>query len=195
MMLPWMSPHAVVLSAFEETFLPREGSAWYCVCDAAVSPHLAAALRGGEGGALCLFSPQATLRLAEVAPWVAPLPRHGDAQRILGHVWGSGAVWVLRSSLDLSELRAHLRALMRPKEEPLQLLRIYDPRILGALLKSSTSAELGQIFEGLNEIGLEGSEPLEWERHSFDGAALITHRSPARWLRPRDTPERLAFAE
>ena len=28
-----------------------------------------------------------------------------------------------------------------------------------------------------------------------DGAALITHRSPARWLRPRDTPERLAFAE
>lgn len=193
MLLPWMSPHALVVQAFLERFSAQSDSDWLCVYDAAASPHLAEAIVGDGVDPMCLFSAKAHLRLARVAPYIVPLPRSGEAVRILGHVWGSGAAFFLRTRLDCGAVRAHLREHMRPSAEPLTLLRLYDPRVLRALLRVSTSEDTAQLLAGIEELYMEADSPGLSLSYTLRDGCFVSKEVETTWIRQRESPERLLF--
>ncbi len=105
-------------------------------------------------------------QLGSVAPYLVELPPGEDLLRILvEESWGdSWGVFLRCSSVDLRELRRHLRRFLRVRDEAGKTLifRWYDPRVLRAFLPACTADEARQLFGPVEAFMIEG-----WEGEAF----------------------------
>jgi hypothetical protein len=133
-------------------------SVW-AVLDAARSPAVYAALIESRLEFRCLYEGPIPRELERVAPQLVELlPNHRLARRLLGPAWG-GAWGVLLRIEDPSNLRHHLRKLLKVKTEDGRtlLFRWYDPRVLRVYAPTCTAREWQQFNGPVAGWMLEGA--------------------------------------
>ncbi|MGH7246505.1 MAG: DUF4123 domain-containing protein, partial [Pseudomonadota bacterium] len=141
--------------------LRREPDPLFAVVDAARDRGLQAMLESSAGLAHPLWRPGQT-GIEEWAPCLVSLP---GTSRLLENLIGAG--WArqwgvyLTSAASAGEIAAHLARFLRPRTEDGEAfhLRFHDPRILRALLATSTPLEAAQFFGPVRCYLLEGPDP------------------------------------
>jgi len=162
-----------------QTLLQPESEGLYALLDAARDPRVLTLLGDTHLPFRSLYDGAMGEQLGTVAPYLVSLHKGDDfLQLLLDEAWGdSWGVFLRCPSVDLRELRRHLRRFLRVRDESGKtlLFRWYDPRVLRAFLPACTAEEAAQFFGPITAWTMEG-----WEGESLvriardpDGAVRV----------------------
>ena len=175
----------------------------HAVVDAARDPRLIGLLDTTGLERCCLFAGPLSPALRAAAPHLvhlAPDARFTRAFLQLG--WGRswGVLTVAPPDVTLQQLRKHLRALLRVRDESGRslLFRFYDPRVLRAYLPSCTATESLQVFGPVHRFVCESGASDDGGIQVFERDGLAQHRLAPPHEQPRrqtqTQPQPLAMA-
>jgi hypothetical protein len=133
------------------------------VLDGALNPELRGRL-GADASVRfdCLMGDYLEPDLAEVAPYAVELRRGSPFTRwVLAGMWGRHWGIVARSVDGFADAARRFRSLFIAYDADHQPMyfRFYDPRALRAVAPACTPEQVAEIFHGLREIWLEGTQP------------------------------------
>ncbi len=126
------------------------GGPLFMVVDAARDPAILPALAALEPRVeiSCLWQGEAAVNLADVAPYLLPVPSGGEADGFVAAAWGGA--WGIFAVTDapIAQLRRHLRrfALVRIPGGEVLNFRLYDPRVLRDFLPACDAAQRSLLF-------------------------------------------------
>jgi hypothetical protein len=140
----------------------------FALLDAARDEQIYRALRNADCEWLCLYSGDAAVTMAAVAPYLVELqPYARFTWWLLEKGWGNSWGVFLHASLALDRLQAHFRRLImaRLPDGEMVYFRFYDPRVLRAYLPTCTPKELKAVFGPVERFIIEGEDdaPLLFE--------------------------------
>ncbi len=121
----------------------------HAVVDSSLDPAILQLLLRSKAEYHWLFRADGTARLAHFVPYLVPLPSDSPLLELLVTTgWGKNWGIFLTSTAAPEELLAFVRGLLATHlpDGRAALLRFYDPRVLGALLMSSTCVQQRQLF-------------------------------------------------
>ena len=123
----------------------------------------------------CLFHGRLDPEVAELAPYLLEVPRHGPWCDWLLSGWG--VYLQAPETMDLASVRRHLRKLAiayGPAGESL-LFRWYDPRVLRLALPELEAKQLQALFGPLHSFLFEAAAPEHGlELELADGALVMS---------------------
>lgn len=131
----------------------------WAVLDCARDPKIYLALLESRLEFRCLYSGRLPQALERAAPHLVELlPSNRLVHRWLDEAWGQSWGVFLKIG-DPSNLRHHLRKLLRVRSErgDYMLMRWYDPRVLGLLLRSFDAQQLRSMFGEIHAFAAEAA--------------------------------------
>lgn len=145
----------------------------YWLLDGARDPAISKLVREGELSYRCLYHGRLTPRLEAAAPYLVHLVRGvAPTMELLGRGWGNawGILIVAPASLDILQLRLHLKKFLRVQSEDGKLLmfRFYDPRVLSVFLPTCTAEQFTQLLGPLKSLIVESSQDSQWRVFDLD---------------------------
>lgn len=153
-------------------------SVW-AVLDCARDERIYPALRMSGLDYRCLYSGRLSPALEQAAPYLVELaPTYTFASRLIDMGWGRSWGLFLRIA-DPSNLRPHLRSLLRVRDESGRVLifRYYDPRVLRTYLPTCQRDELQAVFGPISSFMMEGAGGDGVIEFAFDGQQLRERRT------------------
>jgi hypothetical protein len=142
----------------------------YAILDGARSEAVFPLVENARLPSACLYEGELPPVLRRAAPYLVALEREAPfVMDLIAHSWRHSWGVFCECALELPELRAHLRSLLRVNDtagHPL-LFRYYDPRVLRAYLPTCTADEARQVFGPVSRYLTEGEDPrvlLEFAR-------------------------------
>lgn len=129
----------------------------------------------------CLYSGDLPWQLQMAAPYLVQLDREDRfTNYLLDNGWGNSWGVFLRSETSMKNLRRHLRAFLRVRDQSGQYLifRYYDPRVLRIYLPTCTKEELRTVFGPIAQFITEDDDPGAALEFDFDGTAMSQRRLP-----------------
>lgn len=145
------------------------------VVDTARVEGLAARLVDLGARARCLYQGKSEEELADVAPYLVPVPPDSDASTLVfEELWGRSAAIHAVTDLSLTDLRSHLRKFLMVVTEDGKTLyfRFYDPRVLRVFLPTCTPEQLAEFFGPVSAYYCEDEDPGRALKFSLAGGAL-----------------------
>jgi hypothetical protein len=165
----------VGFSARQKTILSAlygDGQPVFAVLDAAREDRLPAFLQAYGVEHVSLYEGESGDELKDVAPYVALLPKGSQLwQSLMNEGWGKSWGIYFNSDAELSEVRDHLRRLLKVKDEDGRLFyfRFYDPRVLRVFIPTCTPKEKKDFFGPISRFIVEGEDldnPLQYRGKS-----------------------------
>jgi hypothetical protein len=172
------SPHRDrVIEALWSPPSPAGTSVW-AILDCARDDRIYSLLRNSGLDYRCLYGGRLPPEVEAAAPHLLELaPTYTFTPKLIDMGWGRSWGVFVRIE-DPSNLRHHLRSLLRVKDESgrVLLFRYYDPRVLRVYLRTCLPDELRRVFGPISSYLVEdvdGRSLLEFE---FDGNELRERR-------------------
>lgn len=154
------------------------GTTLWAILDCARDERIYSALRTSRLDYRCLYSGRLPREVEAAAPYLLEVaPTYGFTPKLIEMGWGNSWGVFLRIS-DPSNLRHHLRGLLRVRDESgrILLFRYYDPRILRAYLPTCRPDELRTFFGPVSSYLVEGEDGNSVMEFEFDGHQLHQRR-------------------
>jgi hypothetical protein len=133
----------------------------YALLDAARGGRVRKLLRLVEGTSISLYAGEHVERLAEVAPYLVPVPEGtGLLDELLAEGWGRSFGIYLESRAPVERILAHLRYLLFIRDPAGREIyfRYYDPRVLRTFLPVVTAGQADYLFGAVDTIFVEGED-------------------------------------
>jgi hypothetical protein len=134
----------------------------FVLLDGASLPGLLPALAHHRPEHVCLYRGDLEPDLAEVAPYLAMVPRESEFLAWLAsEAWGQNATVFGVSAASLAVLRRHFRGflLVKTPEGKKVYFRFYDPRVLRVYLPTCTPTELRTVYGPVLQYAMEADPP------------------------------------
>ena len=153
----------------------------YAVLDGASVPALQEQIYQLEPEYYCLYRGELEPDMAEVAPYLVQLENSSKfTDWVIEEGWGNHWGIFALSSVNLREMRRHLRSLLivySGDGRPLKF-RYYDPRVLRKYLPTCNAEELSTIFGPVSCYLLEDEDPATALRFGAKGNDLRKESLP-----------------
>jgi hypothetical protein len=133
----------------------------FALLDAARDERIYPALLGADCEWLCLYRGDASVSMAEVAPYLVELdPTSLFAPWLLENGWGNSWGIFFNAVASLEILRAHFRrfVMVQLPDGRSVYFRFYDPRVLRVYLPTCTAEELETMFGPVDRYVMEGQD-------------------------------------
>lgn len=147
------------------------------VVDTARVEGLSARLVAMGPGARCLYQGKAEEELADVAPYLLPVPPDTDANRLVfEELWGQSAAIHVATELAPADLRSHFRKFLMVVTDDGKTLyfRFYDPRVLRVFLPTCSAEQLTEFFGPISAFWVEDEDPARALRFGLADGVLQT---------------------
>jgi hypothetical protein len=177
--------NGVIARALAHARADTRASRTWAVVDAARDPRIHQAATAANTRGICLYGDDVPRELAQVAPWLVPMPPDSSFGALFA-TSGRGNAWgiVTRSDASTEVVAAHFVGLLRAKvpDGRTLLFRFYDPRVLASYLPTCTSAELDRVFGPCSAFLVEGATggPREYCREG--GRLVVAEPRWDRWI-------------